>query len=53
MVGKKFYKYTSRDRNYKTASNKMRDNWTKVTQYLIKYKKNWKGLLKRVTKEMK
>jgi hypothetical protein len=37
----------------KIASNKMRDNWTKIAQYLIKYKKNGKGQLKRVTKEMK
>jgi hypothetical protein len=39
MVGKKVYKCTSRDRNLKIASNKMRDNWTKFAQYLIKYKK--------------
>jgi hypothetical protein len=47
MVGKKVYKYTSRDRNYKTASNKMRDNWTKVTQYLIKYKQKWERAVKK------
>jgi hypothetical protein len=53
MVGKIVYWYTSRDRNKKIASNKMRDNWTKTAKYLIKYKKNRKGQLKRVTKEMK
>jgi hypothetical protein len=31
----------------------MRDNWTKAAQYLIKYKQNGKGQLKRVTKVMK
>jgi hypothetical protein len=32
----------------KIASNKMRDNWTKTAQCLIKYKQNGKGQLKRV-----
>jgi hypothetical protein len=38
---------------FKIASNKMRDNWTKTAQHLIKYKQKGKGQLKRVTKEMK
>jgi hypothetical protein len=37
----------------KIASNKMRDNWTKTAQHLIKYKQKWKGQFKRVMKEMK
>jgi hypothetical protein len=31
----------------------MRDNWTKIAQYLSKYKQNGKGQIKRVMKEMK
>jgi hypothetical protein len=31
----------------------MRVNWTKIAQYLIKYKEKWEGLLKRMMKEMK
>jgi hypothetical protein len=27
--------------NKKIASNKMRENWTKIAQYLIKYKQKW------------
>jgi hypothetical protein len=38
VVGRKVYKCTSRDRNKKKALNKMRDNWTKIAQYVIKYK---------------
>jgi hypothetical protein len=39
MVGRKVYKYISRDRNKKKKNlNKMRDNWTKIAQYVIKYK---------------
>jgi hypothetical protein len=53
MVGKKVYKCTSRDGNENVASNKMRDNWTKTAQYLIKYKQKWERSVKRVTKEMK
>jgi hypothetical protein len=48
MVGKNVYWYTS-----EIAPNKTRDNWTKTAQYLIKYKQNGKGQLKRVTKVMK
>jgi hypothetical protein len=53
MVGKKVYWYTSRDRNKKIASNKTRDNWTNIAQYVIKYKQKWERAVKRVTKEMK
>jgi hypothetical protein len=53
MVGKKVYKCTSRDGNENVGSNKMRDNWTKTAQYLIKYKQKWERSVKRVTKEMK
>jgi hypothetical protein len=35
----------------KIASNKTRDNWTNIAQYLININKNGKGQLKRVTKE--
>jgi hypothetical protein len=38
MVGRKVYKYIPRDRNKKKALNKMGDNWTKIAQYVIKYK---------------
>jgi hypothetical protein len=31
----------------------MRDNWTKIAQYLIKYKQKWERVVKRVVKEMK
>jgi hypothetical protein len=31
----------------------MRDNWAKITEYLIKYKQKWERAVKRVTKEMK
>jgi hypothetical protein len=30
----------------KIASNKMRDNWTKIAQYLIKYKQKWERVVK-------
>jgi glutathione synthase/RimK-type ligase-like ATP-grasp enzyme len=54
MLGKKVYTCTSRDRNLKKlASNKMRDNWTKIVQYIIKYKQKWERVVTTVTKEMK
>jgi hypothetical protein len=31
----------------KIASNKMRDNWTKTVQYLIKYEQKWKSVVKK------
>jgi hypothetical protein len=31
----------------KIASNKMRDNWTKITQYRIKYKQKWERVVKK------
>jgi hypothetical protein len=31
----------------------MGDNWTKIAQYLIKYKQKWERAVKIVTKEMK
>jgi hypothetical protein len=37
----------------KIASNKTRDNWTKIAQYLIKYKHKWERSVKKVTKEIK
>jgi hypothetical protein len=30
----------------KIASNKTRDNWTNIAEYVIKYKQNGKGQLK-------
>jgi hypothetical protein len=29
------------------ASNKMRDNWTKTAQYLLKYKERWERVVKK------
>jgi hypothetical protein len=29
------------------ASNKMRDNWTKIAQYLITYKQKWERAIKK------
>jgi hypothetical protein len=34
----------------KIASNKMRDNWTKIAQYLIKYKQKWERAVKKSDK---
>jgi hypothetical protein len=31
----------------KIATNKMRDNWTKAAQYLIKYKQKWERAVKK------
>jgi hypothetical protein len=31
----------------KIASNKMRENWTKIAQYLIKYKQIWDRSVKK------
>jgi hypothetical protein len=31
----------------KIASNKMRDNWTKIAQYLIKYEQKWERAVKK------
>jgi hypothetical protein len=31
----------------KIASNKTRDNWTKIAQYLIKYKEKWERAVKK------
>jgi hypothetical protein len=31
----------------KRASNKMRHNWTKIAQYLIKYKQKWERVVKK------
>jgi hypothetical protein len=31
----------------KIASNKTRDNWTKIAQYLIKYKQKWERAVKK------
>jgi hypothetical protein len=31
----------------KIASNKMRDNWTKIAQYLIKCKQKWERAVKK------
>jgi hypothetical protein len=36
-----------------TDSNKTRDNWTKIAQYLMKYKQKQERAVKRVMKEMK
>jgi hypothetical protein len=32
------------------ASNKMRDNWKKIAQYLIKYKQKWERAVKKSDK---
>jgi hypothetical protein len=42
------------EKGIKIASNKMRDNCTKIARYvgLIKYKQKWERAVKRVTKEM-
>jgi hypothetical protein len=40
-------------RSIRVRSNKMRGNWTKIAQYLIKYKQNGKWQLKGGTKETK
>jgi hypothetical protein len=37
----------------KIASNKTRDKWTKITQYLIKYKQKWKRAVKKSDERMK
>jgi hypothetical protein len=37
----------------KITSNKMRDNWEKIAEHLIKYKQKWERAVERVTKEMK
>jgi hypothetical protein len=34
----------------KIASNKMRHNWTKITQYLIKCKQKWETSVKKSDK---
>jgi hypothetical protein len=47
MVGKNVYWYTSEIGITKIASNKMRDNWTKTAQYLIKYKQKFERAVKK------
>jgi hypothetical protein len=32
------------------VSNEMRDNWTKIAQYLIKYKQKWERAAKKSDK---
>jgi hypothetical protein len=32
---------------FKIASNKIRDNWTKTAQHLIKYKQKWERAVKK------
>jgi hypothetical protein len=55
MVGKKVY-YTSTHPEIgikKIASNKTREKWTKIAQYLIKYKQKWERAVKKSDEEIK
>jgi hypothetical protein len=47
MVGKKVYWYTSEIGITKTVSNKMRDNRTKIAQYLIKHNQKLERAVKK------